>query len=97
MILVEQIDYQGHDCFWYLDEYDLYSLLDSRMMDRVISKKWEGKFDVNSGIMDYSTANLLYNDKFKLYATDRLFSELRIEILNFDRSDQTHYYKFHVW
>ena len=40
MLLVEQIDYQGHDCFWYLDEFDLYSLLDSRMMDRVISKKW---------------------------------------------------------
>lgn len=54
-------------------------------------------FDVNASMMDYSTANLLYNDKFKLYATDRLFSELRIEILNFDMSDRTHYFKFHVW
>lgn len=36
MILVEQRDYDGNDCFWYLDEYNLYSILDCRMMDRVI-------------------------------------------------------------
>ena len=36
MILVEQTDYNGQDCFWYLDEYNLYNILDCRMMDRVI-------------------------------------------------------------
>jgi hypothetical protein len=36
MVLVEQTDYEGNDCFWYLDEYDLYNILDSRIMDRVI-------------------------------------------------------------
>jgi hypothetical protein len=36
MILVQQRDYNGNDCFWYLDEYNLYSILDCRMMDRVI-------------------------------------------------------------
>ena len=67
------------------------------MMDRVISKKWSGRFDVNTVVMDNSTAMLLYNDKFHLYATDRMFSELRLEMFDFDRSDRTHYWKFHVW
>lgn len=57
MILVEQTDYDGHDCLWYLDEYDMYSILDCRIMDRVIQKKWSGKYDVNSTIFDYSTSS----------------------------------------
>lgn len=36
MVLVEQTDYEGNDSFWYLDEFDLYNILDSRIMDRVI-------------------------------------------------------------
>lgn len=36
MLLVEQVDNDGHDCFWYLDEFDLYSILDCRIMDQVI-------------------------------------------------------------
>jgi len=36
MVQVEQTDYEGNDVFWYLDEYDLYNILDSRIMDRVI-------------------------------------------------------------
>jgi len=24
MLLVENTDYEGNDCFWYLDEFDLY-------------------------------------------------------------------------
>ena len=34
--LAELTDYEGNDMFWYLDEFDLYSLLDSRIMDRII-------------------------------------------------------------
>jgi len=40
MHLVEQNDYEENDCFWYLDEFNIYAILDSRMMDRVITKKW---------------------------------------------------------
>ena len=97
MILVEQVDYEGHDLFWYLDEFDMYNILDCRIMDRVITKKWSGIYDLNAGILDYSISNILLKDKHALYATDRLFSELRHEIFNLDCSDKTHRYKFHVW
>ena len=87
MYLVEQNDYEENDCFWYLDEFNIYAILDSRMMDRVISKKWAGRFDINSRILDYSVGSVLLADRFGLFATDRLFSELRHEIFRFDRKD----------
>ena len=63
MILVEQTDYEGQDCFWYLDEYDLYTILDCRIMDRVITNKWKGKYDLNATISDYMTSSNLLEDK----------------------------------
>jgi len=73
MILVEQTDYEGNDCFWYLDEFDLYSILDCRIMDRVIQKKWRGKYDLNANVIDYSTSYTMLCDKHSLFATDRVF------------------------
>jgi len=97
MDMVEQTDYEGNDCFWYLDEYDMYSILDCRIMDRVIQKKWNGKFDINSNMMDYSTSYTLLLDKYGLFATDRVFSEIKHEMMTLDLSERTHSYKFHVW
>lgn len=67
------------------------------MMDRVIQKKWIGKFDINSSILDYSTPQILMRDKHGLFATDRIFSELKLHILNSNWSERTHNYKFYVW
>lgn len=76
MIMVEQTDYEGNDCFWYLDEYDLYPILDCRIMDLCIIKKWTGKYDLNCTIFDYSTSFTLIEDKNGLFANDRVFYEL---------------------
>lgn len=97
MILIEQPDLEGNNCFWYLDEYDLYSILDCRIMDRVIQKKWSGIYEVNASILDMSTPHLLFEDKYSIFATDRLFSELKIEMTQVKKEDVTHRYKFHVW
>lgn len=97
MMMVDQTDYQGNDCFWFMDEYHLYNILDCRIMDRVIMKKWTGKYDINADILDYSTAYTLMRDKYSLFATDWVFQELKHEMLTFDRSEKTHFLKFHVW
>lgn len=96
-ILVEQLDYDGNDCLWYLDEYNIYEVLDCRVMDNVINKKWNGKFSINCSIFDYSTSVTLMRDKFNLFANDRVFSEMRIEMFKTDRSERTHRFKFQVW
>ena len=55
-------------------------------MDRVIQKKFNGKYDTNVSVSDYSTGYTLLQDKYQLYATDRVFSELRVHVFNFDRA-----------
>ena len=59
MFMIEQTDTEGNDCFWYLDEYNLYNILDSRIMDQVIQKKWNGKQEINSTMLHYSTPYLI--------------------------------------
>ena len=35
-VLSLQQDLQGQDCLWYLDEFNLYNILDCRIMDQII-------------------------------------------------------------
>ena len=95
--LAELTDYEGNDMFWYLDEFDLYSLLDSRIMDRIIQKKWNGKYDINKTILDYSTSYTMAADVYSLFATDRVFDEIRHEMFTLVRSDRVHLFKYPVW
>ena len=66
-------------------------------MDRVIQKKWAGKYDINSTIYNYSTPYLLLMDKYQIFATDRVFTEIKHEMLTLDCSEKTHQYKKDVW
>lgn len=34
--MCEMTDYEGNSVFWYLDEFDLYNILDCRILDRII-------------------------------------------------------------
>jgi hypothetical protein len=95
--MVEFTDYEGNDCFWYLDEFDMYGILDSRIMDRIIQKKWQGIYDITSTIAEYSTSYIVFEDVYKIYATDRVFNEIRLEVCTLDRRDRVHYFKFWVW
>ena len=86
MHMVEMTDYEGNDLFWYLDEYDLYNILDCRIMDRVIEMKWKGKFELNAEMLDYSTSYTLFNDKFELFANDRVFGEIKYAMFTLNKS-----------
>jgi hypothetical protein len=76
MHLVETPDFEGNDIFWYLDEYSLFDILDSRIMDKVIQKKWIGPYTLNSVFLDTSVSYTLLTDKFGIFTTDRVFSEI---------------------
>lgn len=34
--LCNMVDYDGHNVFWYLDQFSLYNVLDCRILDRII-------------------------------------------------------------
>jgi hypothetical protein len=70
--LIETQDIDGHNCFFYMQKYSLYSILDSKIMDKFIYDKWRGRVEFNSTIMEYSTAYNIYNDPHKLFQTDKL-------------------------
>jgi hypothetical protein len=89
MFMVEQTENEGNDMFWYLDEYNLYGILDSRIIDRVIQKKWVGKYDINSKIKkkrkkqafdnpvtiyDPTTNNFVLLTRFTFYLHGKLHS-----------------------
>ena len=67
------------------------------MIDKVIQKKWQGKYDLNSQIIEYSTSFCLLNDTLKIFATDNVFLELYYKLFTIDRSNKTHQFKFRVW
>jgi hypothetical protein len=41
--LMERLDIDGKDCFWYLEKYEIFKVLDSKIMDKFINEKWLGR------------------------------------------------------
>jgi hypothetical protein len=97
MRMCEALDYDGHNLFWYMDMYDMYEVLDSRILDRIIQTKWNGKYDLNASFLDYSTGYAILNDSHDLFCGDQVFHEIRYTMLRLDRSDLVHKFKFEVW
>lgn len=99
LYLIQQKDYTNHNLFWYMDEYDLFEILDCQIIDQVIQKLWNGEHvSINCDVLEYSTAYNVLMDKFKLYTSESLFMHLQREIFNFKKyKEMTHQFKFEVW
>jgi hypothetical protein len=97
IVLMENQDIDGHNCFFYMQKYSLYLILDSKIMDKFIYDKWRGRIDFNAYMMDYSSAYTLLNDTHRLYFSDKFMDQLYQNLFDFDKKEKTHEYKFHVW
>jgi len=86
--LLEHIDIDGSDCINYFIEYEMFGILESRIMNLYIIEKWEGPVIVNCDLMDHSTSYcLLYHNKTgNLLGNDRLFTNMFHKIFTMDRS-----------
>jgi hypothetical protein len=76
IVLMENQDIDGHNCFFYMQKYSLYIILDSKIMDKFIYDKWRGRIEINATMMDYSSAYNLFNDTHKLFLSDKLIDQL---------------------
>jgi hypothetical protein len=56
---IEMKDYDGYNYFWYMSKYDIFGIIDCRILDRIINLKWMGPFEINASPLDYSTGWLL--------------------------------------
>ena len=97
MRMCEMPDYSGKNIFWYLDEYDMYGLLNSRIVERIICNKWNGIYDLNASLADYSTGFVVGQDRNKIFASERWLSEINYEMFTIDRSNLVHGFKYAVW
>ena len=70
---IEQKDYDGNDCLWYLMKYELFEIINCQIMDQYVQYKWNGKINVNCSIMSYSTGYSLLFDPHGMYKGGKLY------------------------
>jgi hypothetical protein len=46
----------------YLEEMDAYTLMDTKIMDRIMKELWHSQIDVSGNILDQSTCYNIWND-----------------------------------
>ena len=95
--ILEVPDHEGRNCFWFFLNYDLYKILDCKIIDKYISKKWDGRNDVNCTMLNYSTSYQIYNDQYELFESNELISQILLNMFKLDKSQMNHKYKFDVW
>ena len=89
-------DIQGRNCFWFFRNYELFEILDAKIMDKFVLSQWIGNDNVNSTIMDYS-ANyfILKTVEFKEYKVlSTMYSKGKF---NLYKGPLNHSYKFSVY
>lgn len=71
--LFEMPDLDGKNCFDYMNEFQLYDLLGTNLMQQYIDYRWNGRIETNTQILDLSSPHQIIYDKNKLYTGGKLF------------------------
>lgn len=95
--LAELPDIEGKKCFSYLLEYELYTILDTKLFDRYMIDKWQGWIDQNADLLDFCTSHMILQNKHDHMKSGKIFGLLLDDIFNFRRPELTHSCKFFVW
>ena len=53
--ILEQTDIEGKEFEEYFVEHEMYQILETTIMEKFFSRKWEGRLDISGSIFDYST------------------------------------------
>lgn len=92
--ILENIDIEGQDCFYYITKYQLYRLLETKIMNQYIIDKWFGGLDFNSSIMNMATSYSLFVNHNEVYSTDGIFEKLFTQITTLNKSNKEHVARF---
>lgn len=96
--ILEHINIDGQDTLWYLNEYKMFKILQTTIMDKYISEKWQGFSQNNSDVMDHSLSYslLVTNGSFNCQH-EHLFGHIFSFVLALYKDKQSHVLKFHNW
>ena len=81
--MMEKQDLLGNNSLWYMLNYELYTILDTKLFDRYLTSKWEGWIEVNSSIMEFSSSFQLLQNKHGLMLSEKMVDTLKCDVLNF--------------
>ena len=95
--MIEHMDIDGMDCIWYFNEYQMFKLLETKIMNQYVIEKWEGYTTINSDFNDQSTALSILLNPFSDIINENVFSNLYDSIFVWDKSRKTHLLKFKNW
>ena len=95
--IIEHLDIEGKDCTWYFNEYQMFNLLETKIMNQYVIEKWEGYTNINSAVWDHSTIMSILLDPFNHIINENVFSNLFESIFVWDKSNKTHVFKFKYW
>lgn len=65
MPLLEEHDFHGLSCFDYISEMDLGHVLNTELMEQIITKKWTGGVTFTASVLDFSSSFKLLKSKYE--------------------------------
>jgi len=98
-MLLKEEDMEGRNCLWYMAMNDIYEILDTTVMDRIIYDLWRSNIDVTGYFMEMST-------NFKVVMQTEIGQNKDIErrerFYNWKDTEEiqgrkTHGFQFQVW
>ena len=96
--IIEHLDIEGRDCIWYFNEYQMYQIFETKIMNQYIVERWNGPANINSDVMDNSTSYcILYQKLHNPIEDENFFGSIFKKMFRFDRSRKTHFLKFENW
>lgn len=95
--MFEQTDFEGQNCYWYLVNYEMSEVLNCSILEQTIEEKWNGRVQVNSSIIEYSSPYQLYTDNIKQFTGDQMIQNFKQIIFDKNKEMMTHIGQYHVW
>jgi len=68
--LLKEKDFSGRNALWYMAQNNVYRVLDTRIMDRIISDYWRSEFDVTGSLFEASTSYRILTQDNVSYVKD---------------------------
>jgi hypothetical protein len=95
--LIESKDYLGTSMLGIISKSQMFKVLDTKIMDRIVKEKWNGINNETRSIVEYSTGYQVIHDKYERYVG--LGWPKRIcELANtWDKSEISHIFKYFIW
>lgn len=69
-MILKQTDLFGRDLLWYISEHGIFSILDTKVMDRIIQDFWNSNIDITGSFFEASTVYQIVTKSSMTYTKD---------------------------